>query len=299
MPIRPAVVALSVVAGLCAALAGCGTTSADSHGAARVPLALPDNLTGGVQPGNRLRNLLRVADAEWRRWGSPRVRVTRDGQYCAIVVSGDCEIIDDGCGKEQDVALCPVVDTFWTSVRQATGIRFAHDCSRTGVCEHRLPPGARPVDTPAWSAAFISTIMLRAGFAEGEFRPSPYHADYVVAARDGATSAYSVVASPAWVEPGDLVCTTRVSARVPVAPDRIDQLLPSTTTGGPTPMHCDLVVSVDLSRRVARAIGGNVMQSVALIEIDLDDAGRVSPAVNAARPWLLVMKLSPWIRAMN
>ena len=94
--------------------------------------------------------------------------------------------------------------------------------------------------------------------------------------RDGATSAYSVVASPAWVEPGDLVCTTRISARVPVAPDRIDQLLPSTTTGGPTPMHCDLVVSVDLSRRVARAIGGNVMQGVTMRKLKLNAEGRLT-----------------------
>ena len=67
----------------------------------------------------------------------------------------------------------------------------------------------------------------------------------------------------------------------------------------PTPMHCDLVVAVDLSQRWARAVGGNVMQSVSMSEIALDAEGRLSPRVNSLRPWLLVMKLRPEMRAKN
>ena len=77
------------------------------------------------------------------------------------------------------------------------------------------------------------------------------------------------------------------------------RLMPNAVASRPTPMHCDLIVAVDLSRRVAQAIGGHVMLAVSLIDIELDRQGRLSPQVNDDRPWLLVMRLRPEIRAMN
>ena len=262
-------------------------------------MMLPPQLTGGVVPGNRIKKLLQVADAEWRRWGGQVVKVAARERPCAIVVSGECVTIDDGCGKEQSVALCPVVEEFWAHIRRTSGERFFHDCSRVGVCEHALPPGQPAVRTPAWSAAFLSTIMDRAGFTQAEFRSSPFHANYVVAARDGETTAYEVVPTPAYVAPGDIACTTRLADRPQYTPQEIGLLMPNAVASRPTPMHCDLIVAVDLSRRVAQAIGGNVMQAVSLIDIELDRQGRLSPQVNDDRPWLLVMRLRPEIRAMN
>ncbi|MBA3477745.1 MAG: DUF2272 domain-containing protein [Lautropia sp.] len=264
------------------------------------PLArLPAGLTGGVVPGDRVKKLLHVADAEWRRWGGQVVRIPTDDPICAIVVSGECKVIEDGCGKEQTVALCAVVNEFWTHIRLASGEDFNHGCSRTGVCEHTLPAGAPAEKTPGWSAAFISTLLHRAGFTAGEFLPSPFHANYVVAARDGQTTAYAVAPTPAYVEPGDIVCTTRFADRPQLTPEEIELLTPNGLPSRATPMHCDLVVAVDLSQRLAHAVGGNVMQAVSMNQIDLDGQGRLSPLVNPGRRWLLVMKLRPEVRAGN
>ena len=263
------------------------------------PVSLPDTLTGGVIPGERVKRLLHVADAEWRRWGAQVVRIPDGDCACAIVVSGECEPIADGCGQEQNVALCPVVNEFWAHIRLLSGESFSHDCSQTGVCEHTLPAGRLVLKTPGWSAAFLSAVMHRAGFAAAEFLPSPYHANYVVAARDGLTTAYTVVPTPAYVEPGDIICTTRFAAIAQYTPDEIALLTPNDGSTGATPMHCDLVVAVDLTQRRAGAIGGNVMQSVSMSDIALDAQGRLSPRVNAQRSWLLVMKLRPELRAAN
>lgn len=293
MPAAALAVSLAVL--LAVSLAACGFPGPREDDRVR----LPPTLTGGVVPGERVKKLLQAADAEWRRWGGQSVRLPAGEGACAIVVSGACEPVDDGCGKEQSVALCPVVDEFWTHIRLSSGESFHHDCSRTGICEHRLPPGAPPLKTPAWSAAFISTIMHRAGFTQAEFPSSPFHANYVVAARDGLSTAYTVEPTPTYVAPGDLVCTTRFADRPQYSPADIGLVTPHGPVSGATPMHCDLVVAVDLSRRLAQAIGGNVMQAVSLIDIALDPQGRLSPSVNASRPWLLVLRLRPEIRAAN
>lgn len=286
---------LATVMVLLAAVWGCTAPAPVPDPFAR----LPPDLTGGVIPGNRVKTLLQVADAEWRRWGGQVVRIAQDERVCALVVGGSCEVVDDGCGQEQNVALCPVVNDYWSFIRRASGENFNHDCSRTGVCEYKLPPGTQAIKTPAWSAAFLSTIMHRAGFGPDEFRPSPFHANYVVAARDGATSAYTVVPAPAYVEPGDIICTTRFADRPQLTPEEIALLTPDSPLTSATPMHCDLVVAVDLSQRRARAVGGNLMQSVSLNDIALDAQGRLSSRVNPMRSWLLVMKLRPELRAGN
>ncbi|HZH08315.1 MAG TPA: DUF2272 domain-containing protein [Lautropia sp.] len=256
-------------------------------------------MTGGVVPGDRVKKLLYVAHLEWRRWGAQVVKVTAGEPICAVMVSGACEPVADGCGKEQTVALCPVVNEFWAHVRLASGESFSHECSRTGVCEHSLPPGMVAEKTPAWSAAFISSMMHRAGFAAEEFLPSPFHANYVVAARDGATTAYEVVPTPAYVAPGDIACATRFDDRPQLLPEQLSLVEPHGLLTRATPMHCDLVVAVDLSQRLAHAIGGNVMQAVSMNEIELDALGRLSPLVNHNRGWLLVMRLRPEVRAGN
>lgn len=250
-------------------------------------------------PGARLKKLLHVADAEWRRWGAQVVLVAKGERVCAVVVSGECEVVEDGCGREQTVALCPVVSEFWAHIRLASGEDFHHDCSRTGVCEYRLPEGVDAGRTPGWSAAFLSSILDRAGFTADEFLPSPFHANYVVAARDGLTTAYTVAPTPAYVEPGDIICATRFADRPPLTPQEIALVTPHAMLSKATPMHCDLVVAVDLSQRLVHAIGGNVMQAVSMSQIDLDEQGRLSPLVNPRRPWLLVMRLRPEVRAGN
>ncbi len=145
------------------------------------------------------------------------------------------------------------------------------------MCAKRhCQPGTEPVPTPAWSAAFISKLMHDAGFTPGEFRVSAFHAEYVVPlARDGFATAYAVVPTPAHAAPGDLVCTTRFAGEPQWGPDEIDWLSADIEIRDVTPMHCDLVVGIEREGNEARTIGGNVMQSVSLRHVALDEAGRI------------------------
>lgn len=90
----------------------------------------------------RIARMLQIAEAEWQRWGSPWVGRTADGAQCALLASGDCVEVDDGCGREMTAALCPVVNGYWASLGPG-GIQ-RHTCPLTDQCEARWPPnGAR------------------------------------------------------------------------------------------------------------------------------------------------------------
>jgi hypothetical protein len=236
----------------------------------------------------RIALTLQIAETEWRLWGSPVIGTTADGAQCAVLASGECAEVDDGCGREMSAPLCPVVNGYWASLGPggAGGIQ-RHTCPLTDQCEARWSPewGA-PHWTPAWSAAFISAVLRRAGFSESEFRFGKSHADYVVAARDHLTSAHDVVPTPAIALPGDLICALREGARI--GPTEIDRITAGET---PTPMHCDLVVRVDFAARRLEAIGGNVQQAVSRSTVELDEQGRVAASPAAGRAWNLVMRL--------
>ncbi len=255
---------------------------------------------GTIAPGRKLRVLLAVAENDWRRWGGQRVSADTAGQTCAVISDGSCRIIDDGCGREQQADTCRHVDGYWQTIRETTGnLRFAHDCSRVGVCEARWPGTDRAIDTPAWSAAWISDVFVRAGYTKAEFLPTAYHADYVTAARDGHLTTYRAQPLPARVEPGDLVCAIRVTTRAPIAPTSLAGIRSSREAGGPTPMHCDLVLSVDLAGRTAYVVGGNVMQAVSLIDIPLDERGRVRPDLQPLRAWRVLLRMQDEARAAH
>jgi hypothetical protein len=268
-----ATTSLRLLAVLCAALAaGC------AHRAPPRPV-----------PPERVAALLAAAVGEWERWGRVDVRVPAGEEYCAELAGGLCTEIDDGCGKEQDPALCPVVDDYWRAVNGGGPGELHHACTQAAHCEwHWDPAWGEPVATPPWSAAFISALMRKAGFDETEFAFSDTHAVYLVAARDGRTSAYAVVPTPATAEPGDLICATRQVHPDDVPPTDVAAIR---DRAGATPMHCDLVIAVDAAERRLDAIGGNVQQAVARSRVALDEQGRVDGRLNPARPWIAVMRL--------
>lgn len=239
-------------------------------------------------PPERIARMVQIAEAEWRLWGSQRIGTTSDGAQCAVLASGDCAEVDDGCGREMSAALCPVVNGYWAALGPAgTGGIERHTCPQPDRCEARwLPEWGPPLWTPAWSAAFISAVLRRAGFSESEFRFGKSHADYIVAARDHLSSAHDVIATPAIALPGDLICALREGARI--APTEIARI---SAGESPTPMHCDLVTRVDFAGRRLEAIGGNVQQSVSRITLDLDEQGRVGTSPVAGRTWSLVLRV--------
>ena len=268
------------------------------------------------------------------------------GQTCVSTGPGRCETVDDGCGREQSARWCARVNTYWAQAFIQSGRWFFHDCSRVDVCALRWPAGQPPLRTPAWSAAFVSTVIHAAGLSDEQFPRTPYHVDYVRAALDRSEAASRIEPVPASVEPGSLVCALRgvdpLAARSPVElaalldePDRdrgddglgfaelvrrpqehgpgpvadrsealaralavarIDALRSSVERGGPTPMHCDIIVAVDRAGRQAEAIGGNVMQSVSRLHYPLDAEGRVTAVAGAIASPLLVMQLRPAVK---
>ncbi|EHR68927.1 hypothetical protein BurJ1DRAFT_0028 [Burkholderiales bacterium JOSHI_001] len=233
----------------------------------------------------RVARLMDVALAHWQRWGAREAQLLDGQPLCLLQPDGLCDTVDDGCGDERSAGLCPLVDAYWQAVPPHTP---RHDCERTDVCVTRWPVDeTEPAPwTPAWSAAFVSAVLREAGFSETEFHASDGHARYVVAARDGWASAFDVVATPAVAVPGDLVCAVR--GRIDLGSEPV----PALDGGHPaTPMHCDIVVAVDVAARRLQAVGGNVQQTVARTTLELDAAGRVSAALNPFGRWVLVMRL--------
>jgi hypothetical protein len=257
--------------------------------AALAACAQPGVVAPKPVPPERVAALVQDALDEWVRWGRQDVRVPASDEFCAELPGDRCLEIEDGCGKEQDPLLCPVVNEYWDAVHHGDPAAPHHWCTQALHCEaHWQPEWGEPDDTPPWSAAFLSALMRRAGFDETEFAFSDTHADYLAAARDHRTSAYEVVPTPATATVGDLVCATRDAHTGEPPPTDVRKIRSGVRA---TPMHCDLVVDVDTANRRLDAIGGNVQQSVARSRVALDDQGRVSPSLNPARPWIAVMRL--------
>lgn len=250
--------------------------------------------------------------AEWERWGRLDVERSIAGQTCVNTDPGQCETVDDGCGREQSARWCSLVNTYWVQAFIHSGRWFFHDCSRVDLCALRWPADQAPLHTPAWSAAFVSSVIHAAGLSDAQFPRTPYHVDYVRAALDRPEAAYRIEPVPAPVEPGSLVCALRgvdplaapmkvVEPGEPVAPAltlaRIEALRSSAERGGPTPMHCDIIVAVDRRGHRAEAIGGNVMQSVSRLDYPLDADGRITAVAGALASPLLVMQLRSAVKA--
>lgn len=252
--------------------------------------ALPRRLAPTTVSVERVSAMVQIADDEWRRWGSLEVRLTADGDTCALLGGGACQPVDDGCGRESAAALCPVVNDYWRALPPGAVPPDPQDCSRTNVCEAVWPAGEEePVHSPPWSAAFISAVLRRAGFTPPEFAFAAAHAQYIAAARDLKASAFEAVATPTAVDVGDLICLTRLGGVTGDRPLRLDEIRDRPGVAV-TPMHCDIVVAVDRAAHTVAAIGGNVQQSVARRTIGLDADNRLAWSPWPALAWTVVMK---------
>lgn len=302
---------IAVVLLALAGLAGCAGPAPTVR-----PQAAPDlNVARQLPPDvdRRLpvrQKMVAIALQEWQRWGSQQVRVGRDDTYCVITPSSlapalpvqpvpavqtdtvmapldnpDSEVLDDieaiaqasadgmsclrfpdGTGAEASATGCQLAQRYWAIVGRVP------DC--TQITTGRW----------AWSATFLSWLMREAGLDERQFLTGASHAMYVVDARDGILPepAFRVMSLPALPRVGDMVCGGR-------GRDKYMNDI-SEIRFGATPMHCDLVVEVDMAARVVKAIGGNVQQSVSMSLIELGDSGQIDGITNSTVPWLLVMR---------
>ena len=152
-----------------------------------------------------------------------------------------------------------------------SGYSGANECA---VAERGSPgaPACRAfVVDQAWSAVFVSWVLMKAGLPG--FRPSASHIDYVRrAARDTQGSAYEFHAiEHARPGAGDLLCYVRGAAvqgfdGVRAAVSRRDGLN----------MHCEIVVAANPDNdSTAYLIGGNVQQGVTLRLLPLNREGEL------------------------
>lgn len=139
----------------------------------------------------------------------------------------------------------------------------------------------------AWSGAFVSFVMRRAGAGSG-FPYSGSHGVYMraalAAATKGPTRAAIVAHRPDdyTPRPGDLVCNTlRRGASFDYVPR-------------PFVGHCDIVVAV--SRRKVDVIGGNLSDGVSRRTLVADGRGHVLPRQPrnldpAVKGWIMVIEM--------
>jgi len=245
--------------GLLLLLAGCAA-----------PVAPPPAPPLPYPPSARLR-IIDIAITEWREWGESE--------------ADDTEPSPSGPQAEALPDNFPRLVAYWHSVPDEEG---AVARNRAIFARDPATPGPQLWAEPAWSAAFISYLMVRAGLDHAEFRPSASHAFYLDALTATAAAWPALapfVPEPAWQAvpaPGDLICMDR--SPQPLA----DWAQRARDQGRFRPMHCDLVVAAGPGE--VEGIGGNVGDTVLRTRYAADAAGRLLPRRPGRAPWVVVMR---------
>ena len=253
--------------------------------------------------------VLRIALAEWREWG----RLVQEADRPAPAT-----------GPEAEPANFPRILAYWRAVPQDHGAIGDNRRRYAEVLAGEAGPGPALWAQPYWSAAFISWVFATAGVDAPEFPPSATHALYldglIATARAWPDRAPFIPHAPEdrAPAPGDLVCRDRSPAPLRHWTDRLAE------TGTIRPMHCDIVVRTarEDGVRTARdaseggmrmagadglatapgtvdAVGGNVLDAVAVTRFPADDTGRLLPSPPGRAPVVLIMesrlgRLPPW-----
>lgn len=129
-------------------------------------------------------------------------------------------------------------------------------------------------DSP-WSAAFISFVMHQAGLDDRQFRYAAAHWQYVQQAfgTDSRRAYRACDPRRTRPKPGDLLCYSRG----PLAPDDFEGWLRSVSQPRfSAASHCEVVVIVDRGASKLETVGGNVLQSVAMRRLKLNQDGFLS-----------------------
>jgi hypothetical protein len=124
-------------------------------------------------------------------------------------------------------------------------------------------------DSP-WSAAFIGYVMDRASLSGNQFRYSPTHADYIRQAFFGDDNYAYRACDPRATTPsvGDLLCHARGTQLLKnFAAWQAAVVRPWFTAAS----HCEVVVRVDTDASKMDTVGGNVLQSVVLRTLRLNE----------------------------
>ncbi|HEY0877551.1 MAG TPA: DUF2272 domain-containing protein, partial [Zeimonas sp.] len=245
--------ALRLACGLAAALAVAATTPAHAR-------RLPGNQVAA--------HLVDVALREWRDWGGTTIDAT----------DGTARLEHEGA-IESDTSPFDArtrVHRYW-----ALGTGSASES------------GAPPRPGAPWSAAFVSFLMQQVGVGAPAFVGDAAHARYLRALlaheREAGDEAQFelLLAEDTALAAGDLLCGPRNVSRLRdrttlLHMESVDDLEHLTSS------HCDLVVALDRRRRIARVVGGNVFDSVAMTKLPLTADGRAIRIL--ARPSFLIAR---------
>lgn len=129
-------------------------------------------------------------------------------------------------------------------------------------------------DSP-WSAAFISHVMDSAYLRDDQFQYSPTHSDYIRQAFFADENYAYRACDPRTTTPavGDLLCYARGARPLKdFAAWQAAVLRPWFVAAS----HCEVVVRVDADASKIDTVGGNVLQSVALRTLRLNEALHLS-----------------------
>jgi hypothetical protein len=129
-------------------------------------------------------------------------------------------------------------------------------------------------DSP-WSAAFISYLMDRAGLTDQQFRYSSAHWQYIKRAFEEPEGYAYRACDPRKTTPaiGDLLCFSRGSSPLKdFAAWREAVASPFFSAAA----HCEAVTEVDLPALKISTVGGNVIQSIAMRKLNLNEASALS-----------------------
>ncbi len=203
--------------------------------------------------------LVAAARTEWERFERGKKTETADPQYL-------------------------YVGEYWTGIKK----------SLTGRTTFKRSDGTE--QRPAWSAAFVSFCVRKAGAGEG-FKYAEAHSHYVedaIRAREfGLLSAayYAFQPDEYIVSVGDILVAGREYAinydyHEARATYEADSFYPS---------HGDIVVAVDKTKKALTVIGGNLGNSVKEKTVAIDANGLLEPrkekagSATVTRPWIAVL----------
>ena len=226
-------------------------------------------------PQNKAERAAQIACAEHQLWHEPLINA--QGRLLKIgPMEAERDTLTDGTPAWQRVY------HYW---QNSVGVQdlFRH----TSIPNH--PDSAvntaltrgQLVDTP-WSGAFISSVMRQAGFTHDEFNFADGHIRYIKPAFAQPQTYGFMPKNPLTtrMRVGDLLCYVREARRVFGAQGFADWMAEHSTDSASLKMHCDVVVGIQGAKQHQRAytVGGNVVQSVTMRELQLTRRGTLAKA---------------------
>jgi hypothetical protein len=195
-----------------------------------------------------------LAIQEWTLFGNPVADYRSDPPH--LIFPGK-----NTPANEADPALFSRVNMYWQRVSSLPLFGY----------EGELRP---------WSAAFISWLARSAGISESDLPSSVLHWDYIEHILKQSPSGRFIArdARSYAPKPGDLICSPRGKYFIA----KVDSFA-NLVRGA---YHCDL--AVNRHERSLMVIGGNVLDTVTMTEVELDSNGHVVPT--ACRPWRLIIE---------